>query len=158
MEFSICLADTPGRRADRRNFAPCNRLRSDRRRIVDFNIFRVEYWTQFSNSLTKRLCVELVYAEIMGVIKGSISSTNTFAPLSRAQYSSTSCRLAPSFSTESERDRVYTIFEQYERMKHERMEIDYVDRAISLLKLIKESQPLSSQIRQAFDELYVDGK
>jgi hypothetical protein len=102
--------------------------------------------------------VELVYAEIMGVIKGSISSADTFSPLSRSRYLSTSCRLAPTFSAEPERDRVYTIFEQYERVKHQRGEIDYVDRVIALLKSVNESPSFCSQIRHAFDEVYVDGR
>lgn len=110
-----------------------------------------------SGVLTSAFPAELVFSEIMGVIKGSISSAETLAPISRQQYLATSCRLAPTFSTELERDRVYSAFERYEKIKKQRGEIDDIDRVIELLRSIKKAPTLRKSIRQCFEEIYVDG-
>lgn len=126
-------------------------------RILEFDIFKSEYWCQFPRNLTKNLSVELVFAEVMGVIKGSISSADTLASLSRDQYLRMSCRLAPSFATESDREKIYDIFECYEKIKHGAGEIDQIDRVTALLAAIKYTPGLSEQLAKAFEEVYVDG-
>ena len=93
----------------------------------------------------------------MGVIKGSISSADTLASLSRDQYLRMSCRLAPSFATESDREKIYDIFECYEKIKHGAGEIDQIDRVTALLAAIKYTPGLSEQLAKAFEEVYVDG-
>lgn len=165
------IANHSQRRADRQNFLVTNEA-SDKnyqtditgsirtwngQRVIDFNIFKTEYLEHLSGALTSAFPAELVFSEIMGVIKGSISSVETLAPLSRQQYLETSCRLAPTFSTESERDRVYSAFERYEKIKKQRGEIDDMDRVIALLRSIKETPTLGQSIRRCFEEIYVDG-
>ncbi|KAL1999926.1 hypothetical protein VTN02DRAFT_3799 [Thermoascus thermophilus] len=164
------LIENTVKRADRQNFLVTNEA-SDRdcekditgsirtwngQRVIDFNIFKTEYLEHLSGALTSAFPAELVFSEIMGVIKGSISSAETLAPLSRQQYLETSCRLAPTFSTESERDRVYSAFERYEKIKKQRGEIDDMDRVIALLRSIKETPTLGQSIRRCFEEIYVD--
>ena len=126
-------------------------------RIIDFHIFKTEYWVKLRTKLNRNISVNLIFAEIMGVLKGSISSIQTLMPLSRKQYSETSCRLAPIFTTDLEREQIYEIYELYEKMKKERGEIDQLDRVIGLLHSLKHNLELRDQLGQAFEEIYVDG-
>ena len=71
--------------------------------LVDFHAFKLDYWPKFPGRLTKHIPIELVFAEIMGVIKGSASSRISLEPLHREEYSTRSCRLAPAFARASER-------------------------------------------------------
>lgn len=152
--------------ADRKNFSDgvSHRSRANQglglleHRVIDFHVFKAEYWVRFPKNLTRNVSVDLIFAEIMGVLKGSISSADTLNPLSREQYFKTSCRLAPAFTTDSERERVYDIYEIYEKMKMERGEIDQVDRVIALLGSIMSNQGFCDQLGQAFEEVYVDGR
>lgn len=93
----------------------------------------------------------------MGVIKGSSSSAGTFECLSRVQYVGRSGKLSPAFATDAERDRVYSAFERYERLKKQRGELDELDRVIGLLRILKGNPALEQLIRQCFEEIYVDG-
>lgn len=79
-------------------------------------------------------------------------------PLSREEYLQTSCRLAPAFTSESERERVYTAFERYEKLKKQRAETDDMDRVITVLTSLKQTPGLGRLISQCFEEIYVDGK
>ncbi|GAD91519.1 hypothetical protein PVAR5_0091 [Paecilomyces variotii No. 5] len=146
------------RRADRKDFLQdeIGVTMSDRRRMVNFNIFKTEYWEHFATNLTSSCSAELVFSEIMGVIKGSISSSESLEPLSREDYLQTSSRLAPSFTSEVEREKVYTAFERYEKLKRQRGEIDDMDRVAAVLTSVKQTIGLESLIRQCFEEIYVD--
>lgn len=126
--------------------------------IVDFYTFKIDYWGRFPNNLTKSLPVELVFPEIMGVIKGSTSSRTSLLPLSRPEYLTRSCRLAPIFTTSSERNKVYDLYEIYEVTKRDYGDMDGVDRVVKLLKAILDSQALRNELSLAFDEVYVDGE
>lgn len=125
--------------------------------MIDFNTFKIEYWGCLSGAFSFSCPPELLFSEIMGVIKGSSSSARTLQPLSRQEYLSKSCRLAPAFTTEAERSKVYSAFERYERLKRQRNEIDELDRVNSLLKSLKENPNLGQLIRGSFEEIYVDG-
>ena len=127
-------------------------------RQVDFHVFKTEYWRRFPSKLTKDISLELIFAEIMGVIKGSISSENTLAPLSRDQYRETSCRIAPTFTTDAQRSKTYEIYENYENLKRKRGDIDQADRVLALLRVVKNNPLLSHQLGQAFDSVYIDGQ
>lgn len=129
---------------------------SYQRRCVDFYAFKVEYWPRFSQHLTKDLSVNLVFAEIMGVIKGSIFSRKSLSPVSREEYLAQSCRLAPTFVSEAERSAVYDVFGLYERLKLERNDTDYVDRVVKLLRAVRQDQSLHQLLRSTFDEIYID--
>ena len=94
----------------------------------------------------------------MGVIKGSIISADTLAALPRDQYLKTSCRLAPAFATDRERENVYEIYQQYEKRKRATNEIDLIDHVIALLKEINRLPALGSRLADAFEEIYIDGQ
>ena len=130
--------------------------RPRQRQSVDFYAFKVDYWPRFAQNLTKDLSVNLVFAEIMGVIKGSIFSRVSLAPISRDEYLTRSCRMAPTFVSEAERLCVYNLFELYEKSKTERGEIDYVDRVVRVLKAVRQDSSLHQLLRSTFDEIYID--
>lgn len=126
-------------------------------RVLDFRIFKNEYWCRFPSTITKFLSADLVFAEIMGVIKGSIGSGDALGAVSLEQYLNTSSRSASTFTTESERGQCYDLYERYEKYKTEQGDIDQVDRVIALLKAIKSTPSFDDTLKQSFHELYVDG-
>ena len=151
---------------DRQNFSDVGQgsmqvdRNSDPRRtshdyVIDFHTFKCDYWPRFSNALTKGLSLHLIYAEIMGVIKGSESSRDSLRPLIREQYISRSSRLAPNF-VEAERSRVFDLFEAYEKLKLQHGGVDYVDRVVVLLRAFRQNQLFRQALRVRFDEVYID--
>ncbi len=130
--------------------------RSYHSQLVDDYAFQLDYWPRISHALTKDVSVSLVFAEIMGVIKGSTSSRDSLAPLLREEYLTRSCRLAPNFVLEEERSRVYDIFEMYEILKTERGDVDYVDCDVKILKAVRRDPSLKRVLRSTFDEVYID--
>ena len=123
---------------------------------IDFQSFKLDYWPRIPAALVKTISVELAFAEIMGVIKGSISCLGTFKPLSRKAYLELSSRVAPTFTLESEKSRVYDIFEKYHGLKLHRQELDGVDRVIKIIRTVKENQRLKDHLGATFDEIYID--
>jgi len=124
--------------------------------FIDFQSFRLDYWPRFPAALVRNLPTELAFAEIMGVIKGSISSRATLKPLSRKEYLELSSRVAPTFTLESEKSRVYDVFEKYHALKLRRQELDGVDRVIKLIRAVRENQRLKNYLEVAFNEIYID--
>lgn len=90
------------------------------------------YWPSF-RGLSQSLEPNLVYSEIIGVIKGSQAALNSKEGyLTRREYVDALSRrqfplLAPV------RDRVYSIFEIYTKNKTARRETDPADRQVKLL-------------------------
>lgn len=125
-------------------------------RFVDFQSFKLDYWPRFPATLAAKLPVELAFAKIMGVIKGSLSSRETLKPLSRNEYLQLSSRLAPAFTLETEKSRVYDIFEKYQALKIHRRESDGVDRVVKAIRAVKENQRLKDYLGASFDEIYID--
>ena len=64
--------------------------------------------------------------------------------------------MAPNFTLESEKSRVYDIFEKYHILKLRRQELDGVDRVIELIKAVRENQKLQNYLEATFDEIYID--
>ena len=124
--------------------------------VVDFEAFEVDYWPHFSHAFTKGLSAHLVFAEIMGVIKGSTSSRESLEPLGREEYLTRSCRLAPTFVLEAERSRVYEVFRIYEKLKYESGGMDYVDRVVKLVRAVRRDSSLNQLLQFTFDEVYID--
>ncbi|KAH0558797.1 hypothetical protein GP486_004565 [Trichoglossum hirsutum] len=122
--------------------------------IVDFQTFKVDYWGRLPR--TRHLPIEVVFAEIMGIIKGSTSSRDSLRPLSREEYLSRSHRQVPLFALESERSRVYDLYEAYEGLKREFGDVDNIDRVVNLLKAIQVDKGLRERLRVSFDEVYID--
>lgn len=127
-------------------------------RIVDFNIFKTEYWGSLSGMVPSACSPELLFAEIMGVIKGSNVSAKSLRSLTRGQYIGKNHKASPAFASEAERVKVYAAFERFEKQKKLRKEIDELDRVIALLKSFKDNIELAQLIRCCFEEIYVDGK
>lgn len=125
-------------------------------RFVDFQSFKLDYWPRLPATLTAKLPVELAFAEIMGVIKGSLSSRETLDPLTRNEYLQLSSRLAPAFTLETEKSRIYDIFEKYQALKLHRHESDDVDRVVKAIMAVRENQNLQDYLGASFDEIYVD--
>ena len=126
--------------------------------VIDYPSFLYDYWPRFSHTITKSLPTALVFAEIMGVIKGSVSSLESLVPLTRNEYVTRSSRLAPTFVSDTERGRVYDVFESYENFKASRGEADDVDRVIKVLKALRHDPSLNRILRSTFDEMYIDGR
>ena len=124
-------------------------------KVVDYTSFRLDYWPHFPLTLTKRVPTALVFSEIMGVIKGSSSSSETLKHMSRNEYLTRSLRQAPVFS-EKERPIVFDIFEHYEDLKLRRNEMDYVDRVLKILAAVRASASLKKLLGFKFHELYID--
>lgn len=93
----------------------------------------------------------------MGVIKGSLLASKTLTALSREEYLQTSCRMAPAFSSDLERDQIFSIFERYEKLKSDANDIDQVDRVRDMLSMIRAQKKPDSRLGSAFEEIYVDG-
>lgn len=128
------------------------------RPVVDYESFALDYWPRFAQSVTKGLPVALVFAEIMGVIKGSARSLESLAALQQEEYVARSRRLAPTFVLDDERKSIYGVYESYEALKTSRGEVDDVDRVVSLLKVLRRDANVKTLLGSAFDEIYIDGK
>ena len=128
------------------------------RPIVDYQSFELDYWPRFAQSVTKGLPVALVFAEIMGVIKGSARSLESLVALHQDEYVARSRRLAPTFVFDDERKRIYSVYELYETLKTSRGEVDDVDRVVNVLKVLRRDANVKALLGSAFDEIYIDGK
>lgn len=149
------------RRVDRKNFLCGENTNSDTiakgARTVDFNVFKVEYWTCLAGIISSQYPPELLFSEFMGTIKGSNSTAMSLEWLTREQYLSKSSKTSPAFSSEADRERVYTAFERYEKLKKQRNEVDELDRVLGLLRSIRNDPSVGQLTRQGFEEIYVDG-
>ena len=126
-------------------------------RMVDFNVFKVEYWTCLSGMIPSSCPPKLLFSEIIGVIKGSSFSAKSLKPLTREEYLSRSSKGSQSFSGEGDRERIYSAYERYEKLKKQRNEVDELDRVIGLLQCLKGDPGLGQLAHQCFEEIYVDG-
>lgn len=126
------------------------------KQLVDFEVFSTVYWPRLPSRVTKKLPVALVFAEIMGVIKGSTASRKLLSPLSRNEYLQRSSRLAPSFTLDSDRSALYDFYEAYESYKERHSGFDYVDRVVYVLKEIRKDEQLREILSQAFGGIFID--
>ncbi|KAI0693657.1 hypothetical protein BC835DRAFT_1352925 [Cytidiella melzeri] len=105
--------------------------------FVSYMTFLSEYWPHLPQSLTKSLDPALIFAEFMGVIKGSedsIQSDNGY--LEREQYLNVSHRQQGTFS--SRRDAVYSLFQAYLKRKKFRRDWDAADRTRTIVRGLRE--------------------
>ncbi|OGE51205.1 hypothetical protein PENARI_c014G04055 [Penicillium arizonense] len=128
----------------------------DMLRVVDFNIFKIEYWGCLSGLAPASCSPELLFAEIMGVIKGCNIVAKRLKSLRRAEYVSKNAKASPAFASEADRQKVFAAFERYEKQKRQRKEIDELDRVTSLLRSLEENPAIAQQVRRCFEEIYVD--
>lgn len=129
----------------------------DKPRVVDFNIFKTEYWGCLSGLVPASCSPELLFAEIMGVIKGCNIVAKRLKSLRRAEYVSKNAKASPAFTFEADREKVFAAFERYEKQKRQRKEIDELDRVTSLLRSLEDNPAIAQQVRRCFEEIYVDG-
>ncbi|KAJ5822742.1 Tetratricopeptide-like helical [Penicillium robsamsonii] len=124
--------------------------------VIDFSIFKTEYWGSLSGLAPQSCSPELLFAEIMGVIKGSSITAKSLKPLYRAEYVKKNSKASPAFTSETEREKVFGAFERYEKQKKLRKEIDELDRVSALLRSLRDNKVLAEQIQRCFEEIYVD--
>ena len=125
--------------------------------LVTAHAFGLDYWPRLPSSLTKKHSPCIVFPEILGVIKGSMKSTRTLAPLRLDEYLELLFRIAPSYPSQEERSEVYNIYTFYEALKKSRREFDLVDRVVRLTKAIRENPNLERILTTSFHEIYVEG-
>ncbi|KAF8435903.1 hypothetical protein BGX38DRAFT_105734 [Terfezia claveryi] len=152
-KYFMTLLENTVKAHDRQNF---DISKSDGNRVgdtVDFTIFKGAYWPKLS--APRHMDAGLVFSEIMGVIKGVGSSKNGFCPLSREEYIARSPNLAPSFPTQGDRERLYGLYESYERIKSQRGEYDSIDNVAALLNAIT-TPSMKRKLYDILQEIYVD--
>ncbi|OQE34898.1 hypothetical protein PENCOP_c015G08976 [Penicillium coprophilum] len=163
-EFLAVLENTI-RMADRKDFlrdVNTNKTKGldtqggDKPQVVDFSIFKTEYWGSISGLAPPSCSPELLFAEIMGVIKGSSITAKSLKPLNRAEYVKKNAKASPAFTSEAEREKVFGAFERYEKQKKLRKEVDELDRVSALLRSLRDNKVLAEQIQRCFEEIYVD--
>ncbi|KAG0641146.1 hypothetical protein HOY80DRAFT_753667 [Tuber brumale] len=133
-------------------------------RVVDFVKFKIEYWERLYLPIKRGIPVDLAFLEIMGVIRGCVSPSGNYEPLSRQEYLEKRWRLAPNFASGEERNAVYSLYEWYEGAKKKRGDIDQADRIIKVGKALQafssseilEDRVFEQNIRRMLDEIYVD--
>jgi hypothetical protein len=159
---------TMDRNADRQKFNEGNRARSKGKSeqkvnlkaapVIDFHIFKYEYWGCLSAFAPQGCPPELLFAEIMGVIRGSRICAQSLRALSRDEYVPKGSKVSPAFPGVADREKAFDVYERYERLKKQRVQIDDLDRVMDLLKYIAEDVNFASQLRRCFEEIYVDGE
>ncbi|KAF8460717.1 hypothetical protein BDZ91DRAFT_798572 [Kalaharituber pfeilii] len=121
-------------------------------RVINYNIYRDQYWQKYDYK--EGFEPNLVFSEILGVIKGSTSPERNFQPLSKKEYLELSARKAPNFV--DVRSTIYNIYQNYERKKCSLGDRDDIDRVISLWRSLEEDQNLKRSVQSLFDEVYVN--
>ena len=125
--------------------------------VINHVAFKLDYWSHFPALHRKGFDPNLIFAEIQGLIKGSASPENGFAPLSRAEYLNVSVKQAPLFTQEETRSQVYDIFDLYEERKAKRKERDVVDRAVAIHLALRDKEgSLKKEFVDTLSEIYVD--
>ena len=130
-----------------------------RSREVEAQTFIRDYWSRFPASIKQGIQVDLVFSEIMGIIKGSTSILpgRNLRALTREEYLNKSCRVAPLFTSETERGQVYTIYEHYEKLKRKYQDWDGVDRTREIFIQLQGNPGVATKLKEVVEEVYVDG-
>ncbi|KAJ5545485.1 hypothetical protein N7535_006129 [Penicillium sp. DV-2018c] len=163
-EFLGLLENTL-RMADRKDFLKdicsdegkrIDALGGNKPRVIDFNIFKTEYWGCLTGLAPASCSPELLFAEIMGVIKGCGVTAKRLKPLTGPEYVKKNAKASPAFPSEADRAKVFASYERYEKQKKLRKEIDELDRVSGILKSLRDNKVVAEQIRRCFQEIYVD--
>lgn len=125
-------------------------MQQHRAAFVSYGTFLESYWPHFSQSLTKGLDPALVFAEFMGVLKGSEQTlAGTGTHLGKDQYFGLSHRTQGTFI--NQRETIYKLFQAYMKRKRERGDYDAADRTHAILKRLSGGVP-----GQMVDFIYID--
>ncbi|KAG9078746.1 hypothetical protein FRC06_008196, partial [Ceratobasidium sp. 370] len=128
--------------------------KSLKRKLIGYDEFREQYWPCLNQELTPLVNPVLVYSEIIGIIKGSSTVRESkCGHLSRVQYTELLCYRVLSQLTTTTRETIYSLFEQYKKLKAERFELDWADRVRYILN---HRDTPNNQIDHLVDCLYVD--
>ncbi|KAI0791849.1 hypothetical protein C8Q75DRAFT_57347 [Abortiporus biennis] len=126
-------------------------IQQNRRSLVSYVRFQNHYWQHFPQTLTKNLDPALVFAEIIGVIKGNeLALKSEKGYLDEATYLDLSERSQCTFA--SQRETIYAIFLSYLRLKAERREYDDADRTHLIIRHLCHSGITGKKL----DFIYVD--
>ncbi|KIP05323.1 hypothetical protein PHLGIDRAFT_154223 [Phlebiopsis gigantea 11061_1 CR5-6] len=121
-----------------------------RESFVSYNVFLEEYWRHFPQSLTKGLNPVSVFAEFMGIIRGSEQALrNREGYLDRDSYCALSHRIG---TMHASKESVYSLFEAYVKRKMHRREYDAADRTQMILQSIRKHGVPGEKV----DFVYVD--
>ncbi|CAI6007409.1 unnamed protein product [Closterium sp. NIES-65] len=94
---------------------------------VDYDRFESLYWPHFNTSVTRKFDALLVYKEFFSHIKGSLHALRSpRGRLSQEAYVALSHTRTSSFD-EAQREVIYGLYSQYERMKRQRRDHDLCD-------------------------------
>lgn len=102
-----------------------------RTKEVNFDRFSFLYWPHFNAQLTKNLDPSRVFTEIISHIKGGLHVGEFESKLSREQYVLMSDNRASTLCSKKRED-IYSVFQDYEKMKMERGEFDLADFVMNL--------------------------
>ncbi|CAL1352529.1 unnamed protein product [Linum trigynum] len=122
-------------------------------REVNYERFSSTYWPHFNAKSTSKYDSSRVFTEIMSHIKGGICEErwSSDAVISRSDYVLLSESRASSLDVQ-QREVIYDIYEDYERMKMERGDFDVADLVIDLHRRLK----TCAYKGQLMDYVYID--
>ncbi|KAF4379973.1 hypothetical protein G4B88_029965 [Cannabis sativa] len=123
-----------------------------RKKEVNYEKFSALYWHHFSDKLRKKLDPSRVFTEIISHIKGGLQSIEASdSKLSREDYLKLSEGRCSNLSLEK-RERIYDIFQIYEKMKMGNGEFDLADFVNDLHSRLKHERYKADQM----DFVYID--
>ncbi|KAL2487579.1 uncharacterized protein Fot_40871 [Forsythia ovata] len=120
------FAEVKGFSRDNRNSRSVALQTFIRRKEVNYDHFCFSYWPHFNQKLTRNLDPSRVFTEIMSHIKGGLQTG-----VSREDYVSLSERRISTLSAH-EREAIYDIFKDYEKLKMKYSEFDLADLVMNL--------------------------
>ncbi|KAG2708633.1 hypothetical protein I3760_05G201500 [Carya illinoinensis] len=119
---------------------------------VNYERFSLSYWPHFNAKLIRKLDSSRVFTEIISHIKGGPQAVEEGdGKLSRDNYLLLSNSRVSSLSRQ-EREIIYELFQNYEKMKMKRGEFDLADLVIDLHRRLR----IGSYTGDKFDFVYVD--
>ncbi|KAK1380712.1 UvrD-like helicase ATP-binding domain-containing protein [Heracleum sosnowskyi] len=108
-----------------------------RMKEVNYDKFCSCYWPHFSNNLTKKLDASRVFIEIISYIKGGIQAVEACdLKLDRDEYLQIAESRVSTLSRQN-REKIYDIYKDYEKMKLKRGEYDLADLVIDLHRRLR---------------------
>ncbi|KAJ0038634.1 hypothetical protein Pint_21978 [Pistacia integerrima] len=117
-----------------------------RKKEVSYDRFSSFYWPRFNEQLTKKLDSSRVFTEIISHIKGGLRSMEFGdGKLSREVYVQLS-EGRVSILSRQQREMIYEIFQNYERMKMKNGDFDFADLVIDLHHRLKKGKYVGDQI------------
>ncbi|XP_065635673.1 uncharacterized protein LOC111997665 [Quercus suber] len=123
-----------------------------RMKEVNYERFSTSYWPRFNRQLTKKLDSSIVFTEIISHIKGGPQVVEAGdGKLSREDYVLLSGGRVSRLCIQK-REKIYEIFQNYEKMKNENGEFDFSDLVIDLHRRLRVERYEGDEM----DFVYVD--